>query len=144
MHVLGNPNCPSYFLNCPPYYMFVELDHVQHKHLINKSLSQIHGGKYWAPLSLMLIPTNVPAAHSLLVLAICLGSSSFPYKVPLKKARQSRPPNPQSNQCYTVSIWYLPESQCHLLLMHLPLLHTNCVSGSQVGNSVKDIKTSKR
>lgn len=46
----------------------------------------------------------------------------------------------RSGQCWAVSAWYLPVSQCHLLLMHLPLLHTNWVSGSHVGNSVKDIR----
>lgn len=53
-------------------------------------------------------------------------------------AQTARPPikSVQSSEHLVL----LPESQCHLLLMHLPLLHINWVSGSQVGNSVKDIK----
>lgn len=50
----------------------------------------------------------------------------------------------QASSCCAVITWYLPASQCHLLLMHLPLLHMNWVWGSQVGNSVKDTKEPTR
>lgn len=71
-----------------------------------------------------------------------LGSASFACKLPLEEARQPRELG--SSLVCAVSTWYLPVSQCHLLLMHLPLLHMNWVRGSQVGNSVKDTKEPTR
>lgn len=125
----GKLNCAGNSLNFS-FYSSSDVD------IWKWSSVRIPWDKYHAPVSLMLIPSNMPTSHSLPFLATLLGSASL-FAIPFEGGQAAQTAGPQPVHCCAGSTWYLPVSQCHLLLMHLPLLHMNWVSGSQVGNSVK-------